>query len=67
LGVWGDPQVGRPEQYLDDQKNTTRWRIICHSGVKESGYPYLLNLVIRFSVTITTTKVWNSNYSEYQE
>jgi len=26
-----------------------------------------LNLVIRFSVSITTTKVWNSNYSEYQE
>lgn len=26
-----------------------------------------MNLVIRFSVTITTTKVWNSNYSEYQE
>ena len=26
-----------------------------------------MNLVIRFSVSITTTKVWNSNYSEYQE
>ena len=26
-----------------------------------------MNLVIRFSFTITTTKVWNSNYSEYQE
>ena len=26
-----------------------------------------MNLVIKFSVTITTTKVWNSNYSEYQQ
>ena len=40
---------------------------MCHGGVKESGYPYLLNLVIRFSVTITTTKVWVSNYSDYQQ
>jgi len=33
LGVWGDPKVGRPEQYLDDQKNTTRWRILCYRRV----------------------------------
>ena len=26
-----------------------------------------MNLVIRFSVTITTTKVWESNYSDYQQ
>jgi len=48
-------------------KDEQHTRKLYYSGVKESGYPYLLNLVIRFSVTITTTKVWNSNYSEYQE
>ena len=26
-----------------------------------------MNIVIRFSVTITTTKLWESNYSEYQQ
>jgi len=41
-------------------------RLFPYNGVKESDYPYTLNLVIRFYVTITT-KVWNSNYSKYQE
>ena len=25
------------------------------------------NLIVRFSVSITTTKLWESNYSEYQQ
>ena len=31
------------------------------------GYPYPLKLLVKFSVSITTTKLWDSNYSEYQE
>jgi len=38
LGVWGDPQVGRPEQYLDDQKHTTRWRIIGYGRINFKDY-----------------------------
>ena len=47
--------------------NSKPTRLFPYSGVKENGYPYLSNLVIRFSVTITTTKVWGSNYSDYQQ
>ena len=38
-------------------KNNHPTELSYHGGVKENGYPYPLNLVIRFSVTITTTKV----------
>ena len=31
------------------------------------GYSYPLNLIVRFSFSITTTKLWKSNYSEYQQ
>jgi len=68
LGVWGDPQVGRPEQYLDDQKHTTRWRIICYSGVVASdNYSYSYKLLVTFSISIRTTHLCSSSYSEYQE
>ena len=43
-------------------------RKLHHCGVKETnGYPYPSKINIRFSVSITTTKLWESNYSEYQE
>ena len=68
MGVWGDPQVGRPEQYLDDQKNTTRWRIICYRGIvtrNNLSYPY--KLLVTFSISIRTTHLWTSSYSDYQQ
>ena len=33
----------------------------------ESGYSYPQRLQVTFSISITTTKLWESNYSEYQE
>lgn len=33
----------------------------------ENGYSYPHRLQITFSISITTTKLWKSNYSEYQE
>ena len=38
-----------------------------HSGVKQYGYSYPLKLIVSFSVSITTTKLWESNYSDYQQ
>ncbi len=59
------------KNYLDNEETmmiNEHKKLTYHGGVKETnGYPYPLYLVIRFSVTITTTKVWNSNYSKYQE
>lgn len=31
------------------------------------GYSYPQRLQVTFSISITTTKLWESNYSEYQE
>ena len=31
------------------------------------GYPFPSKINIRFSVSITTTKLWESNYSDYQQ
>jgi len=43
-------------------------RLFPHSGVAETtGYPYPLNLIVRFSFSIITTKLWESNYSDYQQ
>ena len=39
-----------------------------HSGVElcvQSCNPY--NLIVKFSISITTTKLWESNYSDYQQ
>ncbi len=33
----------------------------------EGGYSYPQRLQVTFSISITTTKLWESNYSEYQE
>jgi len=30
-------------------------------------HPYPLKLIVSFSVSITTTKLWESNYSDYQQ
>ena len=39
-----------------------------HSGVKyRDEFCNPIRVVVRFSVSITTTKLWDSNYSEYQE
>ena len=39
-----------------------------HSGVTlRCGYSFPLNLIVRFSFSITTTKLWDSNYSKYQQ
>jgi hypothetical protein len=41
---------------------------VSYSGVTETaGYPYPLKLIVRFSFTVTTTKLWESHYSEYQQ
>lgn len=41
---------------------------IRNSGVTlRGGYSFPLNLIVRFSFSITTTKLWDSNYSEYQQ
>ena len=51
-------------QYRSAQKFSK----ICNSRVRlwdEKCYPN--KLVVRFSVSITTTKLWESNYSKYQQ
>ena len=30
-------------------------------------YPYPLKVLVKFSVSIITTKLWDSNYSDYQQ
>ena len=43
-------------------------RINHHSRVRlcvQSYNPY--NLIVKFSISITTTKLWESNYSDYQQ
>ena len=40
---------------------------IRYSGVKQYGYSYPQRLNVSFLVSITTTKLWESNYSEYQQ
>ena len=43
-------------------------KTVNYSGIAETtGYPYPLKLIVRFSFSITTTKLWESNYSEYQQ
>ena len=42
--------------------------VTSYSGVTEkSGYSYPQLLTVSFSISITTTKLWDSNYSEYQK
>ena len=68
LRVGRNPKVRRFKEYIDDKKNTTRWREVSHSGVKETdGYPYPSKINIKSSLSITTTKLWESNYSDYQQ
>ena len=31
------------------------------------GYPYSVKLVLSFSISIITTHLWESNYTEYQQ
>ena len=41
---------------------------VSYRGVTlEGGYSYPQRLQVTFSISITTTKLWESNYSEYQE
>ena len=48
--------------------SASKFSEVCYSGVAETtGYPYPLNIIVRFSFSITTTKLWESNYSEYQQ
>ena len=43
-------------------------RLTHHSGVKKQyGYSYPLKLIVKFSISITNTKLWESNYSDYQQ
>ena len=43
-------------------------RLPHHSGVEMCvGNPYSIKWMLRFSVSITTTKLWESNYSDYQQ
>ena len=47
---------------------STHHKLEYHCRVAETtGYPYPLKLIIRFSFSVITTKLWDSNYSEYQE
>jgi len=44
------------------------YKTLYNSGVKKQyGYSYPLKLIVSFSVSITTTTLWESNYSEYQQ
>ena len=44
------------------------YKTLYNSGVKKQyGYSYPLKLLVSFSISITTTKLWESNYSEYQQ
>lgn len=41
---------------------------VCDGGVKyRDEFCNPIRVVVRFSVSITTTKLWDSNYSEYQK
>ena len=43
-------------------------KLVRHSRVRlcvQSCNPY--NLIVKFSISITTTKLWESNYSDYQQ
>ena len=53
---------------VDLKRKPFRINPLCYGGVKETnGYPYPSKINIRFSVSITTTKLWESNYSKYQQ
>ena len=48
--------------------SASKFSEVCYSGVRlcvRSCNPN--NLIVRFSVSIITTKLWESNYSEYQQ
>ena len=48
--------------------SASKFSEVCYSGVRlcvQSCNPN--NLIVRFSVSIITTKLWESNYSEYQQ
>ena len=50
------------------RRSTKEFSKVCHRRIAETtGYPYPLKLIVRFSFSITTTKLWESNYSEYQQ
>ena len=68
MRVGRNPQVRRFKEYIDDKKNTTRWREICYRGVGLSvrySYPSITH--VTFTISVITTKLWESNYSEYQQ
>ena len=53
---------------VDLKRKPFRINPLCYGGVKETnGYPYPSKINIKFSVSITTTKLWESNYSDYQQ
>ena len=50
------------------KRETILPKTLCNSGVRlcvQSCNPN--NLIVRFSVSIITTKLWESNYSDYQQ
>ena len=50
------------------RRSTKEFSKVCNGGVTlEDGYSYPLNRVVKFSFSITTTKLWRSNYSDYQQ
>ena len=68
MRVGRNPEVRRFKEYIDDKKNTTRWREVRYRGVGLSvrcSYPSITH--ITFTISVTTTKLWESNYSEYQQ
>ena len=43
-------------------------KTICYSGVEMCvGNPYSIKWMLSFSISIITTHLWESNYTEYQE
>ena len=47
--------------------STRRYVFTDYCGVKQYGYSYPQRLNVSFNISITTTKLWESNYSEYQQ
>jgi hypothetical protein len=50
------------------KRKTILLKTLCNGGVGLSvRYSYPSKINIRFSLSITTTKLWESNYSDYQQ
>ena len=53
---------------VDLNRKPFRINPLCYSGVKKQyGYSYPQRLNVSFNISITTTKLLESNYSEYQQ